>query len=246
MLAARKPHIQIVHRPGTQDEVIFREVLVQNCYRLPEKFPPRQIIIDIGAHIGIFSVACLLRGAQEVWCWEPDPDNFTHLQTNLGSFIGAKLHNAAVWRSDQPGAMTFSGYSEGMNACGTCLPNFAVNGVRRNLPVATVSLDDVIRAASLRGNRRIALLKIDCEGAEYPALYTCSALDLVDRIVGECHELDGIAKVMTVPGFQKYDMQEMADFLEEEGFDVTTQRQDNHKLSLFWASRHKTPQEEEA
>ena len=241
MLALKKPHIRITHRPGTQDEVIFREVLVQNCYRLPEKLPPRQIVVDVGAHIGIFSVACLLRGAQEVWCYEPDQDNFAHLEANLGSFVGVRLANKAVWRSDKPDDLTFSGYSDGMNACGTCLPNFTVDGVQQHLPVQTISLDDVIREASLRGTRRLALLKIDCEGAEYPALYTCSALDLVDRIVGECHELDGIATVMTVPGFHKYDMQEMADFLEEEGFDVTTQRQPNSRLSLFWAS--KTPQE---
>ena len=241
MLAKRKPTISMAHRPGTQDAAIFREVIGQNCYRLPEKFPPRQIIVDIGAHIGMFSMACLLRGAQEVWAYEPDQDNFALLEKNLNGLVGAKLFNKAVWRKEPSSLLTFSGYSTGMNACGTCVPSCAVDGVNRALPVVSISLDDVIQGASLNGARRIDLLKIDCEGAEYPALYTSTNLDQVERICGECHEMDGMSKVMRVDGFTRYDMREMADFLQDEGFDVTVERQHNPRLCLFWASRHKTP-----
>ena len=75
--------LELAYRPGTQDELAIREVLFGNEYRLPAKFGADDRIVDIGAHIGMFAVACLERGARRLWCYEPVQANFDLLDTNL-------------------------------------------------------------------------------------------------------------------------------------------------------------------
>ena len=50
-------------RNGTLDQAIFNGVVVLNEYRLPERFAPGDIVIDVGAHIGSFAEAVVSRGA---------------------------------------------------------------------------------------------------------------------------------------------------------------------------------------
>lgn len=54
--------------------------------------PPPRTVLDIGANVGLFSFFALQRwpGCQ-ITAYEPDPDNFADLETNLGSEINALL-----------------------------------------------------------------------------------------------------------------------------------------------------------
>ena len=54
-------------RSGTLDEAIFNAVVGFNEYRLPDRFVPGDIVIDIGAHIGTFAQAVLARGCENVY-----------------------------------------------------------------------------------------------------------------------------------------------------------------------------------
>jgi hypothetical protein len=68
------------------------ETLVEDT-RLPERFSPDDIIIDIGAHIGAFAYACLQRGAGRVIAFEPEPENYALPRLSLltpenGDFCG--------------------------------------------------------------------------------------------------------------------------------------------------------------
>jgi FkbM family methyltransferase len=77
-------------------------VVELNEYRLPDRFQPEDIIIDIGMHIGCFSYAVLIRGTTHVFGFEPDPDNFAWATRNMKSFAGRiTLQQKAVWRSDR-------------------------------------------------------------------------------------------------------------------------------------------------
>jgi predicted RNA methylase len=73
-------------RPGTLDPNICTEVLAENEYRLPERFGAEDLVIDIGAHIGSFATACLLRGAGRVVAFEPLPANHAVATVNLARF----------------------------------------------------------------------------------------------------------------------------------------------------------------
>ena len=50
--------------------------------------------------------------------------------------------------------------------------------------VEAISLDEVLSRF-----QRARLMKIDCEGSEFPILLTSKLLTRVDRIVGEYHEI---------------------------------------------------------
>src|SRR3979490_1223457 len=53
-------------RNGTLDQAIFNGVVLFNEYRLPDRFAPGDIVIDVGAHIGSFAEAVLSRGCEKV------------------------------------------------------------------------------------------------------------------------------------------------------------------------------------
>ena len=52
-------------REGTFDDWVFRSVVEENEYSLPERFEPDDVILDVGMHIGSFCHAAALRGAVE-------------------------------------------------------------------------------------------------------------------------------------------------------------------------------------
>lgn len=237
--AAYKPRLQFKCRPGTQDEMCVKEVLVCNSYDLPTYFTSQDVIIDVGANIGTFTFACLCRGAGTVWAYEPDEENFKLLQENVGTWLGVRLSKSAVWRNDEPaGFLPFSGYTPTHTACGTCIPGATVDGQNQEIKVPSISLDQAIRQAG-----DVRLLKIDAEGAEFPALYTSKCLDQVQEIVGECHEIDYYPKI--VEGFTEYTMEELGNYLADMGYNVSCEagksvinhlgaKQMNY---LFWAKR---------
>src|SRR5262249_18167518 len=70
-------------RQGTVDRGIANSIFQKNVYRVPPQLSPDDICVDVGAHIGCFSVLCLERGAGKVYAFEADFDNFTILRDHL-------------------------------------------------------------------------------------------------------------------------------------------------------------------
>jgi hypothetical protein len=50
-------------RPGTLDRLIFDSVVAHNEYRLPERFEPPDVVVDVGGHIGTFAYAVARRAS---------------------------------------------------------------------------------------------------------------------------------------------------------------------------------------
>lgn len=204
--------MQIKHRPGTQDIHVWRDVLVRNEYRLPDKFLPTDRIIDIGAHIGVFAIACVARGAEKIECYEPDPDNFSILVENLP--VHCKARNLAVYQSGHEArAMVWSGYSKGYNACGYIVAEVAND---KEPFCLAVGLDEIINKEPVR------LLKLDCEGAEFPIILTSKDLSYVHEIVGEVHAMTYETKMGDIYTTDLFDC------LEDQGFTVEKWKV-NHK-----------------
>ncbi len=167
-------------RSGTQDEIICQEVLEQNEYRLPDKFEREDVIVDIGAHIGAFAVACLERGAGRVYCYEPDLKNFELLVNNTAPYGNRCFcYNCAVWDTDEKPISFRSGGIEG-----TAMGDVYVGSEN---PVKCITMRQLL--FNLDGD--IRLLKIDAEGAEYRIL---NGMDLKDvqEIIGEWHAKSGL------------------------------------------------------
>jgi FkbM family methyltransferase len=225
-------------RPGTNDEVIYDHVVTQNEYRLPDRLEPGAVVLDIGVHIGAFSHLALTRGAASLHGFEPEPANFISARRNLAPF-GERVHldNRAVWRSDMPASpQHFWASTDGANTGGGTLI-WDTDGPL----VEAVPFDEIVDGISEGGRRQINLVKIDCEGAEFPILLTSRLLGRVDRIVGEYHELRATLPAhVRVPGCDQFTIEALADLLEQHGFAVSWQRQATAQygdLGLFFAER---------
>ena len=248
-------------RAGTLDQAIFNGVVVFNEYRLPERFEPGDVVIDVGAHIGSFAEAAVSRGCRKIICVEPDRSNCEVAAANLRPHIEAgrvELVRAAAWRSDRNAdALYFDGHHPfpksfpGMEGIVNTGSGSVIWGSGE--PVAKVALDDIVDRATNRGERRVRLLKLDCEGAEWPILLTSQRLDLIDGICGEFHEIGGPfleigedrpAKdpVFSLEGSATFTIDVLAGHLEGAGFAVTWRRHRRRDgtvegLGLFFATR---------
>lgn len=161
---------------------VWLEVHQQNEYKQPEQYPPGTLVLDIGGHVGSFVVSAILRGAEKVITYEPDRDNFTYLLHNVGRYNDqVVLHNMAVGeylspqRSVQlyrpPGAEHTGGGST-TRSDGKSVSSVTSVGFRSVL----AQLPD-----------QITLMKLDCEGGEWPILETYPK-KLSDRIANICGE----------------------------------------------------------
>jgi O-antigen chain-terminating methyltransferase len=221
-------------RAQTSDQQIFELVVDHNEYNLPPKFRADDIVIDIGAHIGGFSFAALVRGAGKVYAYEAHPDNHAIASQNLARF-GSKIdcEQQAVWRSDQPSQTLYNETLVGSTNTGgvSLLWNEAGNAVQ------TISLDEILEKASEGFTKPIRLLKLDCEGSEYPILFTSNRLEIVEEVCGEYHEMppERIPERAKVPGkFLNFDRFALKDFFEERGWSIVLEPKGD-RLGLFHA-----------
>jgi FkbM family methyltransferase len=251
-------------RSGTLDRLIFDSVVAHNEYRLPERFEPGDIVVDVGAHIGSFAYAVARRGGMHVWSIEPDHANYALAAEHLRPFVDqghVRLMHAAVWRSDpNDDELRFDGYHAlprsypGMDGVVNTGGGSVVWGLGE--PVAKIAFDEVVDLATNCGERRVRLLKLDCEGAEWPIVLTSRTLHLIDEIVGEFHELGGPlleigedrpsnALVFHSDRVAGFTIEEFARFLRDAGFAVTYSRHVRPNgvlegLGLFFARRGRT------
>lgn len=221
-------------RPNTYDASIFDYVCRQNEYELADLSGKR--ILDIGGHIGSFAVKAVAHGAEQVVSFEPDDGNYELLEFNIGHFENASCEHLAISRSDKDVEVRFDKSDDAVNSGGGC----SVTDFGEVVP--SMSLDAAI------DKYQPNFIKIDAEGAEFPALYTCSKLHQIDTIVGEFHNgvgTSGMGVFMfeeNTPEFLadfkgRLTMVSMAEFLKEQGFRVLYEYTAGEQLGLFWASK---------
>lgn len=123
---------------------------------------PGMVVVDIGAHIGIFTLYALrqLSGHGRVYSFEPTPRTFALLHDNVqvNGFLESgmvRFDRRAV--SDRAGAAAFTAYAanSGHNTL------FAGAAAGETLTVETIPLDE-----ALAHEPRIDVIKIDAEGGE--------------------------------------------------------------------------------
>ncbi|GCF08942.1 FkbM family methyltransferase [Dictyobacter arantiisoli] len=217
-------------RDDTNDHLIYDEIFKRNAYNLPASFSDTDIIIDIGAHLGFFTYAAAERGAGIVYAIEAEAENYKLAKENLQAFIDqnkVKLLQAAIWRSDEKGAVLFhSGHPRRFDCqIESKLINTGGGDVlwqTSGTPISTLAFDDLVTEASQQQTKRIHILKIDCEGSEWPILLTSQTLHLIDEIHGEFHEIGGpydtFSAPFSIPGYQRFTVEELQTFLEQQNF----------------------------
>ena len=199
-------------RPRTIDRRIFRHVVIDNEYALPERFHEGDTVLDIGGHVGSFSLAALRRGAGSVHVCEPDADNFALLVHNLAPYRDrVRLRRQAVWRE----SVAALGMHNPIDSRNTGAGQVCLEATDR--AVEAVAFDDLVR--EIAGEGRVRLVKLDCEGAEWPILLTSECLGLIDELCGEYH-LAPLPEAFTVPGYETFAPKDLRECLERTGFSV--------------------------
>ena len=161
--------------------------------------------------------------------FEPEQRNFARLRETVGS-RGVTVVNGAIRRSDQaPGLLAMEAFDGSDPEANTAAPRLMVNGTG-DAQTTWEGLDDAIR----RAGRTIRLLKLDCEGAEYPILFTSRLLaERVDQICMEFHPA-------TAKRFgehpRAFGRRSLVSYLRQQGFFVTFQEQ-LPDIGYLWAYR---------
>lgn len=169
------------YRPNTFDWNIFDSVCVHNEYALPNPLPPQSLVVDVGAHIGSFCWAARNVNANAIVAFEASPENYSFLTRNIEPIPNAKAIQAAVWHT---------GSTDELRMPALMAENTGGTGVFGAIgePVPTLSIDRALSLAmEFAKCDRVRLLKLDCEGAEYPIL-SGADLSRVDALCGELHD----------------------------------------------------------
>lgn len=204
---------------------IWCDLVLRNEYRLPDRMDG-MTVVDVGAHVGTFARCCLERGAARVICLEPCSDNFAMLSENLRAYgHNATLIRAAAWTHSNGISLTRPGGAEHTGGAAA----FADG----QWPVPSVDINGVLALAS-----QVDLLKLDCEGAEWPILWHAD-LSRVKAIAGEWHTR-WLAELETLTG-ERYSLEALRERLERAGMQVTIEPNPGAPETLGWLFAHVTP-----
>lgn len=178
----------VVHPPNRSGLVaILLEIWHENAYRLGEFYQPKpeDVIADIGAHVGLFSLLVLgLTPRCRVLALEPCEENFICLRENLLSFerMGrAEVHNLAIGPEFGKVAMMEIPSNRSFDAR---------TRLARTTDAAVVDMVPLTRVFELAQTDELALLKMDAEGGEEGAFATAAPeiLQRIQRIAMEYHD----------------------------------------------------------
>lgn len=165
---------------------IVADVFLRKVYSPPGmEIREEDVVVDIGAHRGVFAAYAARRTRGIILAFEPDPANCSQLRELLRinkidtvqchqCAVGARTGRAPLWLADSGSRNTLTGYDYATH-----------QQLQTSIEVDVMSLDD-----ALAGLDRVDLLKMDCEGAEVDILMACRDYTLakIRRMALETHE----------------------------------------------------------
>lgn len=157
-------------RIGSGDVKAFTEIHLRDVYGLRELPHELGHVIDLGAHIGMFSMAVAAR-AKQVVALEPVPSNFDCARKNLETTrLGDRVRLLQMALGPRTG--------ERIELQSAGAHSSSSRGTTDRVEVECISLEDLFEKEAID---RCALLKCDIEGAEYAA-FEAAPLSLLQRI----------------------------------------------------------------
>jgi|7_EtaG_2_1085326.scaffolds.fasta_scaffold04069_10 FkbM family methyltransferase len=139
------------------------------------------IVVDAGAHIGVFSRYALTQKCSRVYSFEPNPENLEYLNLNIREFKKATIFPYAI-SSKSNLEIPFE-----INADENSQINLGESRYAGAVPlwasVPGISIDDFVKIFNID---HIDFLKLDIEGEEYPLIEN-SSFNNVRKIAIEYH-----------------------------------------------------------
>lgn len=165
------------------------EVFAEDAYRfgnLLAGLRPDPVVLDIGGHIGCFSIGVArLVPAAVVHTYEASPATAHWLQRNVdANNLGERITVHAEALARDRGTLRFADNAHGSSLNGLTAPDGT-----GDVEVPSVTFADAVAAAG----GRVDLVKIDTEGAEYGFVLGSDPLSWagVERVVIEYHDVVG-------------------------------------------------------
>lgn len=225
-----RPRHAYVFRNGAQlmiargiDHVPILEIFLDKDYGT---VPDDSIVLDLGAHMGVFTVYATTSARNVVvYAYEPFVEFYKVLKENVrlnGRDEAVHCFNAAV--ASQAGSRDL--YLKSGRFFFPTLLDKTTDDHQAPVVVRCTTLVEIMESNHLE---HVDLLKMDCEGAEYEILYTTpsSYLERIAEIRMEYHNLDSHER--HVDGLKR--------FFTRSGFVVTHLRPVSGTNGTLWAKR---------
>jgi FkbM family methyltransferase len=200
-------NIRFKARAGKRDGVIINEVWVSRTYTpVGDEIREGDTVIDIGAHIGAFSVLAANRARDvTVYSYEPFPDNFNLLKENieLNHLENIKPFPLAVSGSGGRRKLFIMGQDSHSHSL---LAETTIHIV-----VDSITLPEIFEGNNIE---TCSFLKFDCERAEYEILFNTpeECFNRVKRISLEYHPY--------IEKEHSYSGDELVTLLKDRGFEI--------------------------
>ena len=176
--------------------LVFKEIFVSDFYdidKLVAALPANPVIIDIGANAGYFNIMLFSKIKDAtVYAYEPIPSNYELFTKNiaLNPALATKIHlfNKAVTGTPQQAVELYMEEASDNSVIASVYADFDTQN-KHTIKVPAISFTEIINNNNLQ---HIDLVKVDCEGSEYPIIYETPAAvwDKINMLTIEVHNLD--------------------------------------------------------
>lgn len=198
--------------------LVFKEIFVTDFYTIDDLvalLPANPVIIDIGANVGYFNIILFSKIKEAtVYAYEPIPSNYELFKKNisLNPSLQNNIHlfNKAVTGIPANYVELFMEASSDNSVIASVYADFDTQN-KHSLKVPAISLLQIMEDNKLQ---HIDLIKIDCEGSEYPIIYETpvSVWNQINMLTIEVHNLDE----------EKRNVHFLGNFLQQNGYLVQT------------------------
>ena len=201
-----KSKIKIRIRTNSTDLMALTNVWMIDEYNIQDyNINENDTIIDIGSHIGSFSLlASQFCNKGKIFSYEPMPDNFACLQSNLelNKIDNIFSFNLAVSSDSSQLDMFFNDDQSGHSA-------FSKNN--KKITIESISLKQIFDDNNIESCK---LLKLDCEGSEYQIIdaLPLNYFNRIENLVMEYHFADSKPELV----------QKLITKIKNAGFKITT------------------------
>jgi FkbM family methyltransferase len=163
----------------------FWEIFINGDYEKEKECVVKEgdVVLDIGANYGFFTLDSVSKGASKVYSIEPYSPAFEHLEKLSADYSRIIPINKAVSEEDGEVFMHFDSDASATNCVTTHSEMFGRPS--SGVPVESVSINTLLSSFQ----EKINFLKIDCEGSEFEIFRTITPENLrsIDRVVVETH-----------------------------------------------------------
>lgn len=188
--------LKFITRTDSLDKWMIKEIFIDKPYH-PIEISKGDKIVDIGAHIGTFSLLAGMKTGSDgkVYAYEPEPDTFELLKRNISiNSLSNVVHAYNLGISKDKGKKKLHVCTR-ENRVISYLSSFYQEHARsiinariaKTIEVGCITLRDIFESNHLD---RINVLKMDCEGEEYKILFSTQKkyIAKIDKICMEYHD----------------------------------------------------------